>query len=447
MNKKLVIPRNIICVDEQDRILSGTAVEIVDGKISNFFDLSKINIKSYQGEVFDYSNYTLLPGFVQTHVHLCQTLFRGLADDLPLLEWLKSKIFPFENAHNEESLKISVKLGINELLLGGTTSILDMGTLRHQEIVFIELLSSGLRAISGKCMIDENDLYPEFKSTTKKELENTYKLAGDFHNKDTGRVKYGFAPRFVLSCTEKLLRDTKEMMKDFEGSMYHTHSSENMNEISEVRNRFGKENIEYFDSLKLLDTNTLLAHCVHTDDKEKGILKNTGTRVAHCPSANLKLGSGTAPIPEYLKEGISVSLGADGAPCNNSLSIFNEMKLAGFIQKPVHGADVLSAETLFRMATIGGAEALHLQDETGSIEKGKKADLVLIDLQSPKHTLSDDPDNMYSDIVYSSSSHDVKCVMVDGEWLVKDGMSMIYDQDELIATGRKELKQLLKRVN
>ncbi len=201
-----------------------------------------------------------------------------------------------------------------------------------------------------------------------------------FHNSAEGRIKYSFSPRFVLSCSEELLKETKEIMKDFPGSVYHTHSSESVDEINEVRKRFHKENIEYFNSIGVLDDHTVLAHCVHTSDNERKMLKDRNTRIAHCPSANLKLGSGIAPIPQYLKEGISVTLGADGAPCNNNLSIFNEMRLASLIQKPIHGAEVMDAKTIFRMATIEGAKALHLQDEVGSIEIGKKADLVLIDL-------------------------------------------------------------------
>jgi cytosine/adenosine deaminase-related metal-dependent hydrolase len=235
-------------------------------------------------------------------------------------------------------------------------------------------------------------------------------------------------------------------MKDFPGSMYHTHSSESVDEINEVRRRFRKGNIEYFNSIGVLDNHTLLAHCVHTSDNERKMLKDRNTRIAHCPSANLKLGSGIAPIPQYLKEGISVTLGADGAPCNNNLSIFNEMRLASLIQKPIHGAEVMDSKTIFRMATIEGAKALHLQDEVGSIEIGKKADLVLIDLDSYSNSYTDSDDTVYSDIVFSSTSENVKSVMIEGKWIVKNRESLVYDQDELLSKGREELQMLLKRI-
>ncbi len=176
------------------------------------------------------------------------------------------------------------------------------------------------------------------------------------------------------------------------------------------------------------------------------MLKERNTRIAHCPSANLKLGSGIAPIPQYLKEGISVTLGADGAPCNNNLSIFNEMRLASLIQKPIHGTEVMDAKTIFRMATIEGAKALHLQNEIGSIEVGKKADLVLIDLDSYSNSYSDSDEIIYSDIVFSSTSENIQSVMIDGKWLVKNRESLVYDQHELVANGKEQLKELLKRV-
>jgi len=441
----LIIPKRIVTVDQQNRILKDTAVEIINDKISSFIPVTEILNQNYD-EIIDVQNLTLIPGFIQTHVHLSQTLFRGLADDLPLLDWLRLKIFPFENAHSKESLKATAQLSINELLMGGTTTFLDMGTLRHGEVVLQEMIDSGIRGFSGKCLIDINDLYPDFKSTTEDELKNIQSIAGSFHNSGEGRVKYSFSPRFVLSCSEILLKETKEIMEDYPGSIYHTHSSESVDEINEVRKRFHKENVEYFNSIGVLDDHTVLAHCVHTSDSERKMLKEKQTRIAHCPSANMKLGSGIAPIPQYLKEGISVTLGADGAPCNNNLSIFNEMRLASLIQKQIHGTNVMVAKTLFRMATIEGANALHLENEVGSIEVGKKSDLVLMDLDSYSNSYSDSDESIYSDIVFSSTTENVKSVMIDGNWIVRDRQSQIYDSKEIVAKGREELTQLFQRI-
>ena len=445
-NKKLIIPKQVVTTDKNGNILRNVAVEIEGDKIISVRRFNDSEIESFCGEILKNENLTLIPGFIQTHIHLCQTLFRGLADELDLLDWLQKRIFLYENALDENSLRISVKLGLNELMRGGTTTLLDMGTLRYQDIIFDELINSGIRTFAGKCLIDVNDLYEPFSSSTDEEIKTSRKLAEQFHNVEDGRIKYAFAPRFVLTCSEKLLKETREMMNDFPGSLFHSHASENERELAEVRKRYNKENIEYFHSINVIDDHSVLAHCIHVNENEINILKEKKVRVAHCPSSNLKLGSGVADIPKYMKKGISVSLGADGAPCNNSLSAFMEMRLAALIQKPIYGASVMDAETVFRLATIEGAKALHIDDETGSIEEGKKADLVLIDLDNPYKIYSGEEENVYSNIVYSSSKEDIIYVMVNGEWVVKDGVSAIYDEYEIFHQGKIELTKLLDRV-
>ncbi len=258
-------------------------------------------------------------------------------------------------------------------------------------------------------------------------------------------IKYGFAPRFILSCSDELLRETSEMQKEFIGSIYHTHASENKNEIAEIRKRYGQENIEHFSSIGILNDHTVLAHGIHVNKNEINSLKKNDVRISHCPSSNLKLGSGIANIPRYIKEGISVSLGADGAPCNNNLNIFTEMRLASLIQKPIHGPKVMDALTVFRLATIEGAKALHIDTEVGSIEVGKSADLVLLDLNEIDIPYLDDETNIYSKIVYSASQQHVNSVMIEGKCVVKDRVSLKYDEGELISSAKSELSSLLKR--
>ena len=441
--KKIILPKQIVTVNNNNEILTNNCVEIEDGIIIKIADKNEFDLKNYDGEIYNFDNLTLIPGFVQTHIHLCQTLFRGLAEDMELLDWLQKRIFPYENSHTPESLRISAQLGIHELQRGGTTTLLDMGTIKHQEVIFDELTKTNMRAIAGKCMMDVNDLYPSFKENTKDSLKESYELAKSFHNSNNGKIHYGFAPRFVLSCSEELLTETKEIMKEFSGSIYHTHSSENKSEIEEVKRLHNMENIEYFDSIDILGDHTVLAHGIHVNEKEIELLKNTGTRISHCPSSNLKLGSGVADIPRYLNENISVSLGADGAPCNNNLSATTEMRLASLIQKPRYSPKVMEALTVFRLATIEGAKALNLQHSIGSIEVGKKADLVLLNLEKPNLPLSDD--NIYSSIIYSSAMENVAEVMIEGEWVVRNGKSLYYDENELYSIGKSELEKLLKR--
>ena len=445
MTKKLIRTKYIVSADKDNNIFSDYCIEITGDRITGLFPFKAEKIANYDGVFIDLSDRILIPGFVQTHIHLCQTLFRGLADDLQLLDWLQLRIFPYENSHNKDSLKLSARLGINELLKSGTTTLLDMGTLRYQEVIFEELAKSGMRAIAGKCMIDFNELFPNFVADTKDELSYTYELAKTFHNCCDGRIKYGFAPRFVLSCSETLLKETKSMMEEFPGSIYHTHSSENKEEVKLVKKLYRKENIEYFDSINVLDDHTVLAHCIHLNDNEVKTLKRNNVRVSHCPSSNLKLGSGIADIPRYIKEGISVSLGADGAPCNNNLSVFYEMRLASLIQKPIYNPTEMDAKTIFRLATIEGAKALHLDNEIGSIEVGKKADIVFLDLNKTNVCLLDDKELIYSKIVYSCNDSCVDSVMVDGEWVVKNGTSLLFDEEKLSKDGKSELKKLIKR--
>ncbi len=446
-NKTLIIPREIVTANEDNEIVVGGAVEIENGEIVKIYKEGEIPRNTFDGDIIDEPTLILIPGFIQTHVHLCQTLFKGLADDLELLDWLQKKIFPMENAHTESSLRASAKIGINEIVKSGTTTIMDMGTIRHEEVIFEELISSGIRAFAGKCMVDRNNLLPSFKETTEESIKSSVELAMAFHNVENGRIKYAFAPRFVLSCSEELLKETSELVKDFEGSLFHTHASENKGEIEEVKRLTGKDNIEYFHSIGALGTNTLLAHGIHVNAKEVEILKETDTRIAHCPSANLKLGSGIANIPNYLQKGISVSLGADGAPCNNNLNMFVEMRLAALIQKPIHSPTAMDALTTFRLATIEGAKALHIEKETGSIEPGKKADIVLLDLQKHELGLSDDKENIYSKIVYSANRDNVSYVWIEGKPVVEKGNSKIYDDEEIFYEGKQELNKLLKRIN
>ena len=183
-NNMLIVPKQIVTVNSEMEILRNHGVQIENGIIAKICDLKNFDYNKYSGDIFIFNNLTMLPGFVQTHVHLCQSLFRGLADDMELLDWLQKRIFPYESNHDINSLKLSAQLGINELIESGTTTILDMGTMNHHEIVFEEMISSGIRGFSGKCMIDENYLYPSFKESTSESLSTTYELAKSYHNSD-----------------------------------------------------------------------------------------------------------------------------------------------------------------------------------------------------------------------------------------------------------------------
>lgn len=383
---------------------------------------------------------TAAPGFVQTHVHLCQVLFRNHADDLELLDWLKLKIWPFEAAHTPASISVSAQMGLAELIQGGTTTIMDMATVRHTDYVFEQIALSGMRAFCGKAMMDQSPDSPAgLQETTEHSLKESRRLIKRWHGTENDRIRYALAPRFVLSCSESLLKQVKVIAEDNQ-LIIHTHASENRGEIEAVLKQTGMRNIDYFSHIGLMGERLALAHCIWLDDNEMNRLKETGTKVLHCPSANLKLGSGIARIPEMLSKGITVSIGADGAPCNNNLDMFTEMRHAALIQKPVLKPTAITAEQVYTMATLGGAKTLGLEKEIGSIEAGKKADIILMDLNKIH---CQPAENIYAQIVYAAKSTDVKTVIIDGKIVMADRKLKTLDETAILKESKKQISKIL----
>jgi len=395
-------------------------------------------------EEIDASGLVAMPGFVQTHVHLCQTLFRNQADDLSLLEWLKRRIWPLEAAHDETTLRLSAELGVAELIKGGTTTVLDMATVRHTDVVFEVARRTGLRATIGKCLMDDPQTTPPgLLESTDEALEESLALYERWDGAEQGRLRYAFAPRFAVSCTDGLLRQVA-LLADEKSVLVHTHAAENRDEVRLVQKRTGATNLVYLDRVHLLNARLCVAHCIWIDGDEMELLANSGAAVLHCPSANLKLASGIARVPEMRRRGILVTLGADGAACNNNLDMFREMRLAALLQKPRLGAEVMQAKEVVEMATILGARALKLENEIGSLEVGKRADLILLDLDGV-HTLPEG--NVYAQIVYAASASDVRTVVIDGEVVMRDRQLLTLDEDRLRQEASAALQTLLDRIS
>lgn len=369
-----------------------------------------------------------LPGFIQGHIHLVQTLLRHQADDLELLDWLKERTWPFEAAMNGDAVEASSLLGASELLLGGTTTICDYGTTHSHERVLQVVEKMGLRYIGGKTQMDQGEGVPKpLLEKTEASLRDVYDLGKKWHKSHGGRIQYAVTPRFAVSCTEHLLKESIKLARA-NGWYLQTHSSENKSEIELVEKMTGRKNIVYLNDLEFSGEDTILAHCVHVSEKEMGILESTKTRVCHCPGSNLKLASGIADIPEMLKRKIPVLLGADGAPCNNRLSIFNEMSLAGTLHKVKYGPRSMPAWQVLRLATVDAAKALRLDKEIGTLEVGKKADIVVISRKSLSMNPGGDP---ASQIVYGAHPDDVDYVFVDGK--------MIVDRKQLIPIKKESV--------
>jgi 5-methylthioadenosine/S-adenosylhomocysteine deaminase len=427
----------VLTMDEKNSIVRGDLL-IRDGRIVGV----GAEIDETVNDVIEAKGCAVLPGFVQTHIHLCQTLFRGAADDLSLIDWLKKRVWPMEAAHTAESVRASAQLGIAELIKGGTTCALTMETVRHTEEVLRVVDETGFRATVGKCMMDKGDGVPsELHEETRESIRESVALIEAWHGKADGRIRCCFAPRFAISCTRELLSEVSQLAKKHR-VMIHTHASENKNECEIVERESGLRNVVYLDSLGISGAHVLLAHCIHLETLELETLARTKTNVAHCPSSNLKLGSGLARIAEMLARKISVSLGADGAACNNRLDMFTEMRTAALLQKLAHGPEALPAARVLRMATIDGARALDLEKEIGSLEIGKRADVIVVDLNRPHTTPASD---VVSALVYSAQPADVRATIIDGRIVMREGKLLTLNETSVIEETNREATALAAR--
>ena len=435
MSATLLAGATIVTMNGAFEIMEGDLL-IRDGKIAAIG-----HVEAPDADVVDISGQLVIPGFVQTHIHLCQTLMRNCADDMVLLDWLRTRIWPYEAALEFEDLEVSARIGLAELILGGTTTILDMGTVRHTDAIGQTVAQSGIRAFIGKCMMDFGDDVPAgLMEKTRDSVRESLALYERWNGAADGRIGYAFAPRFAVSCTESLLRQVSEAAED-RGSLIHTHSAETSFENDFCFELHGCTNMEFLQRVGMLRKGSVLAHGVHVTDDECRTLSATRTAISHCPSSNLKLASGIADMLRYDRYKVQTSLGADGAPCNNNLDAFVEMRLAALIQKPIHGPTAMPARRVLQLATIDGARALGIQQDVGSIEVGKSADLVVIDLRN-------DPGagpggDVYSRIVYAAHRANVRHVFASGRQLVRDGELLGVDLGALMAQGRQSLERVL----
>jgi 5-methylthioadenosine/S-adenosylhomocysteine deaminase len=430
----------ILTMDDRLAIVRGD-VAIRDGAI---VAVGRVPDDAYD-TIIDAGGDYLLPGFVQTHIHLCQTLFRGCADDMPLLDWLRRRVWPMEAAHSPATLRASVRLAAAELLRTGTTCVLTMETVHDTDVVFDTLEATGLRATIGKCMMDSDAEVPRrLRENTRHSIDESLALIARWHGKADGRLRAAFAPRFAVSCSRELLEAVASLAIDGR-KIVHTHASENRDEVEVVRRiSGGRSNLEYLADTGLATPQLCAAHCVWVTEVEQRLLAERQVKVLHCPGSNLKLGSGIAPVVEMRRRGIPVSLGADGAACNNRLDMFDEMRLAATLQAMRFAPGALPARDVVWMATREGARALGLDDTIGSIEAGKRADLILVGADAPHLAPGNDP---WSMIVYSARGTDVRLTMVDGTVVVRDGKLTWGDPAEITREARRAAAELAARAD
>jgi 5-methylthioadenosine/S-adenosylhomocysteine deaminase len=395
-------------------------------------------------ERLDAGGCLVLPGLVHGHLHLCQTLFRGLAEQADLLRWLRECIWPLEAAHTEASLAASARLGVCELLAGGVTCVNDMGTVRHTESLGETLEASGIRAIFGKALMDQGDGVPApLRDDPATAMRESLAVAKRFHGAGEGRLQVSLAPRFILSCSDDLWRDVSAASAE-RGLLVHTHVAESPSEGREVQAAVRTTAARYFHDHGVLTSRFVGAHGVWLDRDELQFLAANDAALVHCPGSNLKLGSGFAQLHNWKAAGVRCALGSDGAPCNNRLDTFHEMSLAAGLSRALHPVEPLTARDVLALATRDGARALGLGDRVGSLEAGKLADLCVLDVTAPHHAPHEQADP-YTTVVHAARATDVRATVVAGRVLYRNGRWSTLDPDRVTAEARAEARALVRR--
>ena len=428
----------VLTMDEEYTQYASGAIAIRGDSILAVGNQDEIT-KEYIGkETLDCGGKILMPGLVNAHTHVPMTLLRGLADDLRLDVWLMGYMMPVEREFvSPDFVQLGTSLACAEFIRSGVTSFCDM--YYFEEDVAKATADAGLRAVCAQTVL-------KFPSPDADSWEDSLALARDFIErwKDHPLIVPSVAPHAPYTCTDEILRATAELAVEFDVPL-HTHLAETALERENMREQQGMPVIPYVKKQGLLDAKVIAAHCVHIDLGEMRTLLHAGAGVAHNPSSNLKLASGFAPVPRMLEVGLNVGIGTDGPASNNDLDMFEEVRLASFIAKAVsNDPTAVPAPLALAMATRIGAQALHIGHLTGSLEPGKRADLILLDA-SPVHNsprFHRDPNNAYAQIVYASKSTDVSDVMVNGKWLMREHQLLTLNESELLTKANEIAHQI-----
>ncbi|AFL95248.1 N-ethylammeline chlorohydrolase [Thermococcus cleftensis] len=380
--------------------------------------------------VIDAKGKVVSPGFINLHTHSPMGLFRGLADDLPLMDWLQNHIWPREAKLTREYTKAGAYLGALEMIKTGTTTFLDMYF--FMDAVAEVVAESGLRGYLSYGMIDLGD--PE---KTEKEIKEALRTMEFIEKLNSERVHFVFGPHAPYTCSIALLKEVRKLANEH-GKLITIHVSETMAEIGQITERYGKSPVVLLDEVGFLGNDVIIAHGVWLDSRDIQILARNGVTVAHNPASNMKLASGVMPLQRLLNAGVNVGLGTDGAASNNNLDMLDEMKLAALLHK-VHNLDptVADAKTVFRMATLNGAKALRLK--AGVIKEGYLADIVIVDFNRPHLRPIN---NVISHLVYSASGNDVETTIVDGKILMLDREVLTLDEEKILDEAEKTIEKL-----
>ncbi|KAL2510366.1 5'-deoxyadenosine deaminase [Forsythia ovata] len=453
-NSSVIILHNalIVTMDPQNRVFRSGAVVIKDDTIKAIGQSTDMvsQFSSFSPQLIDFEGHFILPGFINTHVHSSQQLARGIADDVDLLTWLHHRIWPYESNMTEDDSYISTLLCGIELIHSGVTCFAEAGG-QHVTGMARAVQLLGLRACLVQSIMDAGEGLPASwaKWTAEECIQSQKELYKKHHNTADGRIRVWFGIRQIMNSTDDLLNGTRDAAEELETGI-HMHVAEIPYENQHVMERRGVRHgtVTYLEKVKLLRNNLLAAHTVWVNDDEVSLLAKAGVKVSHCPAAAMHM-LGFAPVREMLDAGVCVSLGTDGAPSNNRMSIVDEMYLASLINK---GREVftkgttdptaLRAETILKMVTINGAKSVLWDKEIGSLEVGKKADIIVVNPSSwsmmPVH-------DCISSIVYSMRTENITSLMCNGRWIMRDKRILTVNEEEVISMAKRASSDLLKK--
>ena len=422
MKETVIYNATVIPVNGDMDVFPGGSVHIKGNTIQ---EVSPVRLEREGAEYVDAQGMVVMPGFVNAHTHLPMVLLRSYADDLSLREWLNDHIFPAEARWmTPENVAVASRFALVEMIKSGTTCFNDMYF--FEEVIAREAKRAGVRCVVGESVSDFPT--PSFR-TADEGITRAESILREW--KGDSLVTPSVCAHSPYTCSRDTLLKAKQLAETYAATLQ-IHLSETAAEVDDLLARAGKRPAEWLYSLGLLDSRTVCAHGVWLDAKEVGLLGLCGSSVVHCPKSNLKLASGVADVATYLGRGLNVALGTDGAASNNALDMVEEMRFAALLAKVrTHDPAALNARQALRMATLNGARALGLGDVTGSLEPGKRADLLLVHLDASNTLPVYDP---YSAIVYAMNSKNIRSVMIDGRWVMRDRQLLTIDKDEATAS-------------
>jgi 5-methylthioadenosine/S-adenosylhomocysteine deaminase len=433
---KILIKDPLILYFKENRFETYRAyIVIEDDKIANITQ-ELPNGLSDVDEIIQASHLVALPGLINTHNHSPMSLLRSFSDDLRLMEWLDKKMLPAEANMNQEDIYWGALLGIAEMIKSGTTAYADMYI--HMDQIAQAVHESGIRASLSRGLVF-------LKDDGGKRLQEGIDLVKSWSGKAEGRITTMMGPHAPYTCPPEQLKEVMEIAKELQVPI-HIHLAETHEEVEKINNKYGKSPTQYLYDLGLFDGDyhVLLAHAVHLDDRDIELLRNMKGGVAHNPFSNMKLGCGIAPICKFIEKGILVGLGTDGAGSATSLDLFKEMKIASGLQKLEHfDPAIIDAHMILQMATINGSKILGIDDQVGRIEVGKKADLILVNINQPHLVPHHD---VVSLMVYSAFGHDVETTIVNGKILMKNRELLTIDEERLLFEAQKRSKRIVEGV-